>query len=338
MSYINEDKTFSISCNLSEDNTNGKLLLDICKKANNIIDPLIQSMGYTRIDMRGDRSDIQAPSDTSNYGTYLHVMLNNVYQLNTSDDNFYLICTINAFRYLNSSTSWGTKPWSDNNEKYYFRIFLSYSQTNINSDNFIRTNDIYYKPPDYSFISGQAITSPSVSVTGGATQGIASVIFPMRLITLVNDSNSTIGQFIVNGTNNTNTIPHIGYLHVNGVRTSMISVLSSYATESNITGNKTIQPGSLLSNIMVIEGDTPRRAVSNLISNFSFQNSQQKFPIIPVYVRPSSDSNVYDFNKKINNFYQTSSDYANELGTRYTLNNKNYLSLGNHFLIEEGSV
>jgi hypothetical protein len=344
MAYINEDKSFTITSSLSENNTNGKLMLDMCRKIHKKINPMILGMGYTRIDERGDRNDVTPPTGGSRQ--YREYIFNNVYKKSGNNDNIFLICSIGVYCGSSSSNSWDSTPFSSNHT-YTTRIYFSLSKTNVSSDVIATPDDLSNTGLNYTYINNILIASDAFRIT--ATNNQASVIIPMRMVTINTITGTTpisLSKFVICN-NNPYSTPHVGFVQINDKPYNCISTLNNYLYVDR--GGGTLWPGgwdvrypnpeASLSNLFVPMDEEYGFGLSNFLSNYSFRNTLQKFPLVPVYVtstNSSSSSNyTYDYNKKITGLYQTSADYANSIGTRYTLNNINYYSLGNHFLLKE---
>lgn len=341
MSYSNVDKSTLLRI---EGTTYGDYILKTCRQIANYIDNILRTdFGYIRADERGDRSDIDLTEDFPDaHHFYYHYI--NMYKREENAENF-LFCNISCGF---SSTSYGEPNLANycfsyrDHTKINWSISLGYTRENIAQD-FYAVADSKAGDIPFSYIDNVIVRTPwiedhivTINTNNNITTTVATINIDLREIV----SNSS--KFLVLG-NTTNLSPHIGYMTINNVITPVINVMTKYFRDSkSYIGNvaNALDPESDISNILFIRGQDYRRGLNNFFSDFSFKNTKNKMPILPVFLTSTdSDSTVtYDFDKPIQGLFQTSKDFALSRNTRYILDNVSYVSLGNHFLLEEGAI
>lgn len=351
MGYSNVDKTLSIRYEGSSF-TLRALMKHVIKEMTNHIDNLLTTIGFVRIDDRGDFGT--AIDNISNVPTYnpTEFRFFSIYKKN--EDGNYLICTLCfcglRIDYLNNSFSYDLNSNGSDPPYIYLRYIFTYSRTNTEKIYEIIENPNSALP--FTYIDNIYTTNQLSFMKTIQKGNLYTVDIPFRLIT--ND----FGKYLVLN-NDENSIPHLGIIDIKDNKypifflPSNTQYFSPYGTDLNSWryGTKT----SSLSNIFIIDGDTPRRGLNNFLSGFNFNNLSSKIPLIPVFETgtDSTSTTLYNFDKPIDGIYSTSKDFATTLGARYTTtgvyqiteNNvvvekiyrKTYRSLGNYFLMEESS-
>lgn len=344
MSYSNVDKSTLLRI---ESSSYKDYMLKSCRQIANYIDNILRTdFGYIRADERGDRLDvdISAPTD-SYYGKTYHYV--NMYKREENPENFLfcdIICKhagkyVNYFYYL---------PTSNRDQvDITWVIALGYTRENVGQD-FIEDkidDNMPFNYIDNTMVKTPFIIDHYITINTNDNHSTSVCTIPINLREIITNSS----KFLV--LSNSETVaPHIGYMTINNVITPVINVMTAY----KIYNLSDFKPGgtwmnasitaldleSDISNILFIRGQDYRRGLNNFFSDFSFKNTKNKMPILPVFLTSTdSDSTVtYDFDKPIQGLFQTSLDFALNRNTRYILDNVSYVSLGNHFLLEEGVV
>ena len=344
MSYSNVDKSTLLRV---ESSSYKDYMLKSCRQIANYIDNILRTdFGYIRADERGERLDVDIPAPTDGYygKTYHYV---NMYKREENPENF-LFCDIICKHGGYNPESFYSLPISDRSQvNITWVIALGYTRENVGQD-FIE-NKIDDNMP-FSYIDNTIVKTPFiidhyVTTNTNDNRSTSVCTIPVNLREIITDSS----KFLV--LSNSETVaPHIGYMTINNVITPVINIMTVYKNyylrdlKPNTWLNgiliTALDLESDISNIIFIRGQDYRRGLNNFFSDFSFKNTKNKMPILPVFLTSTdSDSIVtYDFDKPIQGLFQTSKDFALNRNTRYILDNVSYVSLGNHFLLEEGVV
>ena len=340
MSYSNVDKSTLLRINST---TYGNYIIESCRQiANYINNILITDFGFLRADERGDRADVDLVRDFPNANNFVYHYIN-MYKKEENAENF-LFCNITCGF---SSRSYGTPKLSYNsfsersNTDILWSISFGYTRENIAQDFYGTTLnfDIPFSYVDNVILRTDFIKDHLVTINTNNNQSITVGTIPVDLREISTDSS----KFLVLGSQS-NIAPHIGYMTINNVITPVINIMTNYNRSKSTYGlgyiPNTIDPEADISNILFVRGQDYRRGLNNFFSNFSFKNTKNKMPILPIFLTStdSDSTTTYDFDKPIQGLFQTSLDFALSRNTRYILDDVSYVSLGNHFLLEEGVV
>lgn len=348
MSYSNIDKsqTFAIECSTYAD-----MMINTCRTISDYLETILtQDFGFIRADEKGDRSGFEPTSAQLGWGRASYHYIN-IYKKEANADNF-LICDVT---FLFDGSDYGvnilSKGTGFNRDTIEVgtRITFAYSRENLN-DIFVNNVDTTLNNTAYSTIDGLYINSPFLTYrprTEGSSEDPRYQItyLPLREI-------STSSSKFLTVTDDYNSFPAIGYMTVNNtiipiinktvdINTSVISGAYPPDPTGAFTWNeKYPEVNANISNTLFIRGQDHRRGLNNFFSEYEFRNNKNKMPILPIYLTHLDNESTtdYDFDKPIQGYFQTGKDFATSRGSKYVLDNVSYISLGNHYLIEEGPI